>query len=568
MSFIDFDAQKCDECFKCLRACPTKAISFSKNNRKIIEDLCINCGLCQMHCPQGALTIHLDVQHVKNAILAGKKVVGSIAPSFAGIFDLEHPGQMVGALKTLGFDKVEETARGAEIVSRAYEKTIGKGEKVNMITSCCPSSNYLIEKYFPKSTEYIIPVVSPMVAHGYDIKERYGSDVFTVFIGPCLAKKAEALDFPKSIDAVITFRELDEWLKEEKIELKGCSKDYFDCSSSRRGKAYPMGGSLWKNDLETRINPNYKYVHIDGIEDCKSFLESLEKGMLTGYCAELNICSSSCINGPHVPNDSKPIFERKDQLSQYVNVKKTDTKMSLPKGMNLIRTFKNTPVSQIAVNEHQVAEVLLEMGKYTQKDQLNCGACGYATCYDKAVAIVLGYSDIEMCLDRLRQKAESLQNIIFDSSPNAICILDSEMRIKAVNPSFNQIFNATKIRLTYWPIGAIVDDEIFEKLALSNDYRQSKKLYLESVDRTFFANVVKIQGGQAYVGIFTDITESENNREELEKVKEETLITCQEVIDKQMRVAQEIASLLGETTAETKVGLNKLKKLVLMDERK
>ena len=168
-----------------------------------------------------------------------------------------------------------------------------------------------------------------------------------------------------------------------------------------------------------------------------------------------------------------------------------------------------------------------------------------------------------MCLDTLRKKAESLQSIIFDNSPNAICILDSEFRIQEVNPSFNKLLNATKIKLTYWPIIALIDDPIFEEIKQPENDHVSKKIYLSSIERTFYSNVVKIKGGKIYVGIFTDITEYENSQEEFERVKEETLITCQNVIDKQMRIAQEIASLLGETTAETKVGLNKLKKLVL-----
>lgn len=570
MEFIKFDHDLCDECFKCLRVCPTKAIAFTNKGRHIIDDLCIKCGLCQMHCSQGALTIQLDLEKVQHAIKMEKKVLVSLAPSFAGVFNMKAPEQMATALKQLGFEIVEETARGAEIVSLEYEKAIGNGCTDNIITSCCPSSNYLVEHYYEKATNSVIPVVSPMTAHGLDMKTRYGKDHMTVFIGPCLAKKAEAVDHPKAIDAVITFKELERWFSEAGIVVSDLKETAFDTPVSRRGRAYPMGGSLWKRDLQTRINPEYKYIHVDGIEDCKSFLNAVENGEIKGYCAELNICSGSCINGPDVPSEAPSLYKRINLLTDYVE--KTPF---LPKDKpyvddrlttsDLHKAFVPKLVNTIAINDHQVSEILIKMGKYTLKDQLNCGACGYSSCYEKAVAITKGYSDIEMCLDTLRKKAESLQAIIFDNSPNAICILDSERRIQEVNPSFNQLFNATKIKLTYWPIAALIDDTIFEEIAESNQHRMSKKLYLPSVDRTFYSNVVKIQNGKNYVGIFTDITEAESNKEELEKVKEETLITCQQVIEKQMRVAQEIASLLGETTAETKVGLNKLKKLVLTE---
>ena len=565
MKFIDFDVNKCDECFKCLRACPTKAIAFTRNRRHIIDELCIKCGLCQLECPQDALTIKLDLQAVKNAIMAGKRVVASIAPSFAGAFPISRPGQMPSALKELGFYSIEETARGAEIVSELYEKDIKESKAKNIITSCCPSSNDLIRRYYPSVLPYVIPVVSPMLAHGFDLKERYGKEAMVVFIGPCLAKKAEAMEIAGSIDAVITFKELEKWFSETGIEIEKCDVISFDTPTSKRGKAYPLGGSLWKKDLETRINPKYQYIHIDGIENCKTFLSSLASGQLSGYCVELNICTNSCINGPDMPKASGNVYQRRDQLRQYV-VQSSDEKGFVPVTVDIEhfrRGFAEQEISHPKINDHQVSEVLIEMGKYTDKDQLNCGACGYSSCYDKAIAIVKGYSSIDMCLDRLRHKAESLQAIIFDNSPNAICILDSECRIQEVNPAFNNIFNASKIKLTYWPIAAFIDDPIFDEITHTKQYRLSKKIYVPDVSRTFFSNVVSIQGGNILVGIFTDITDAEHSKDELQRVKEETLITCQEVIEKQMRVAQEIASLLGETTADTKIGLNKLKKLVL-----
>ncbi len=571
MKFIEFDAQKCDACFKCLRVCPTKAISFTKHSRTIIDDQCIKCGLCHMQCENGALTIKLDIHTVKSLVKSGKKVVASVAPSFAGAFKLTSPLQMATALKKIGFFAVEETARGAEIVSLEYEKVIAAGKKPNLITSCCPASNTLIEHYYAEAVEQVIPVVSPMIAHGYDIKSRYGSTTHTVFIGPCLAKKAEAVSYTGSIDAVITFRELEKWFMEEKVVLSELEAQPFETPSTKRGKAYPLGGSLWKKDLNTRINPDYKYIHVDGIEACTDFLKSITSGDITGFCAELNICPHSCINGPDMPVQAPKLYKRLSLLNAYVEQgtnAPTEIDDILPSTLTagqLKHTFIAKASCLPMVNDDSVYEVLVEMGKYTKQDQLNCGACGYDTCYDKAIAVSKGYSDINMCMDTLRKKAESMQSIIFDTSPNAICILDADLRILEVNPAFNRLFNASKIKLTYWPIAALIDDAIIDDIKLPESEHLSKKMSVESIDKTFIANVIKIFDGKNYVGIFTDITDSEKNRRELERVKLETLTTCQEVIDHQMRVAQEIASLLGETTAETKIGLNKLKKLVLSE---
>lgn len=266
MRFLEFDKSKCDDCFKCLRACPTNAISFVGDKRDIIDELCIKCGLCQSHCTPGALKIHNDVPLVKKQIKQGRKVIASIAPSYVGVFNLSHPHQMVTALKKLGFYKVEETAFGAEIISRLYEEEISKSKNKNIITSCCPSSNYLIERYYPELISDIIPVVSPMIAHGKIIKEIEEDNPYVVFIGPCLAKKAEAEDVSGSIDSVITFSELDEWLKKENINFHALSPQNFDRISSSRGQAYPLGGSLFKSDLKTRFNDEFRYMKVEGID--------------------------------------------------------------------------------------------------------------------------------------------------------------------------------------------------------------------------------------------------------------------------------------------------------------
>ncbi len=557
MKFIEFHSEKCDECFKCLRFCPTKAIAFTPNNRHIVDDLCIKCGQCLVHCKQGALTIHKDEHHVKTLLAGKQKVAISIAPSFAGLFVMRHPLQMVKALRMLGFDYVEETARGAEIISKAYDTIIERQDMKNIITSCCPSGMDLLQHNFGKSTEQAIQVVSPMVAHGRDMKARY-EDVKTVFIGPCIAKKAEASEFSDSIDAVMTFRELEVWFEEADIDLNELSTSTFDTPSTVRGRAFPIGGRL-------SAQSNYQHLHLAGIDDCNSFLEAVESDSIHGFCAELNICSGGCLNGPEIPKQAPNPFRRMEKLLSYMDQKLAGEFEEIP-NIEITRHFKDLTYVNKDVDEAQVYNVLMDMGKYSESDQINCGACGYKTCYNKAIAVVKGYSDIDLCMDRLKHKVESLQSIIFDNSPNAICILDEEQRIQEINPSFNQIFNEDKIKLDGWPIHAVMGCDIFEKLLYPDTQHVSQKLYLEDVDKTFFMNLIRIHEGKTYVGILTDVTYEEKKKEEMTVMKSQTLDTVQEVINKQMRVAQEIASLLGETTAETKIGLNKLRDIVLGEE--
>lgn len=578
MKFLEFDKSKCDECFKCLRACPTNALSFVGEKRDIIDELCIKCGLCQAHCTPGALKIHNDVPLVKKHIKLGRKVIASIAPSYVGVFNLQEPTQIVSALKKLGFSKVEETAVGAELISKLYEKEISKASNTNIITSCCPSANYLIERYYPELIDNIIPVVSPMVAHGKHIKSVESDNPFVVFIGPCLAKKAEAEEMKDSIDAVITFSELDQWLREEGINATNLEVADFDYFSTARGQAYPLGSSLFKEDLESRFNKKFRYMKIEGIEHCRDFLQSASTNALNNYCVEINICSGSCLNGPDLPSACPSFYERELKLFEHVNNRKTNTNISgkhvsntsttLPIAepntpLDLSRTFKDKSIKLGEVPKDKLNEILLSMGKYTERDQLNCNACGYNTCVEKATAVYHGFSDIHLCMPSLKAKAESMQSVIFENSPNAICILDEELNILEVNSAFNRILNERNLKLQSLPIFTLMDDDLFQKVKLSNENIIGQKIYIDSIKRTFYINIVNVKTENIVVAILTDITSVEKSRDELNTVKEKTLSTCQEVIEKQMRVAQEIASLLGETTAETKINLNKLKSIVL-----
>lgn len=247
MKFIEFDKEKCDNCYKCLRICPTKAISFNKEDRKIMDHLCIKCGLCQTSCPREALKIKSRLEEVMSLINQGEKIAVSIAPSFVGAFALENPGSMAHALKAIGFTYIEETAIGAEMVADLYDEYIEKGDGRNIITSCCPSANYLIEQHYPFLISSIIPVVSPMIAHGLSLKKRYGKDTKVVFIGPCLAKMAEAEEIQGAIDSVLTFEELDKLIKKKERRLYDYEPMEFDYVSQSRGRAFPLGGSLKKS---------------------------------------------------------------------------------------------------------------------------------------------------------------------------------------------------------------------------------------------------------------------------------------------------------------------------------
>ena len=229
MKVIDFKDAKCRHCYKCVRHCQVKAITVQQEQARILTDHCINCGKCMEICPQNAKTFASDMERVKGFLRQGLRTVISIAPSYIGVLDFDRPGQVVDALLKLGFAEVRETAEGAAMVTREYQRIIRENKMPNIITTCCPSVNDLIEKYYPECAPLMAPVVSPMVAHGRYIKKLYGDDVKVVFLGPCIAKKQEAIGDERvagAIDAILTFEELAIWLDESKIRI-------FDCEIGR-----------------------------------------------------------------------------------------------------------------------------------------------------------------------------------------------------------------------------------------------------------------------------------------------------------------------------------------------
>lgn len=569
MKFIEFNSKKCDECYKCLRVCPTKAIVFTDSRRDIVDDLCIKCGLCQASCPQGALKIQNDQYKVKKHIKLGRRIMISLAPSYAAAFKIDDPKKLITALRFLGAERIEETAVAAEFVSQMYNNYIERNPNKNVLTTCCPSANYLVQYYYPELLDYMLPVVSPMIAHGKMLKEQYGQDAYVVFVGPCLAKKAEAEAFQGAVDAVLTFNELKEWLDEMNIDLEGLEPGTFDIEATIRGMAYPMGGSLFENDRKTPINEQYELVRIDGIDRCKDLLVALRDSEVSGYCVEMNICSGSCVNGPDMPHDGQTSFERHDRMNKYLSEHKDFT--SLPEEIqlkgattNLCRSFKAKPFSLKTPDQETIKQILFKIEKYSEKDYLNCGSCGYDTCIDKAIAVYNNLSNPQMCLPYLRKKAESLSSAIFEHTPNLVLIADHELILQEYNPTFEKLFGIDGISLKGMPLMAFIDEAPFKLCAETKSSIIGQRMPLPRSNQVFYCNAVYTD--RFILGILTDITQYEKSREELAKVKEKTLSACQEVIDKQMRVAQEIASLLGETTAETKVNLNRLKEIVLHEE--
>ena len=545
----------CKNCYKCIRHCPVKAIRFSGNQAHIIGNECILCGQCFVVCPQNAKQIVDETEKVKVFLQSGDPVVVSLAPSFVANYEGVGINAMRDALQKLGFYEVEETAIGATIVKNEYERMLKEDERDIIITSCCHSINLLIQKYFPAELEYLADVVSPMQAHCIDIKKRFPK-AKTVFIGPCVAKKDEAEHYEGVVDAVLTFEELTNWLKEENIELK----TDMDSNEESRARFFPTTGGILKTMAQDA--PGYTYMALDGIENCVDALKDIENGKIHKCFIEMSACVGSCIGGPVMEK-----YHRSAPIKDYITIANyagnKDFDVVQPDNMDLKKQFTYIEHRLQQPSETEIYNVLRQMGKFKPSDELNCGSCGYNTCREKAIAICQGKAEISMCLPFLKDKAESFSDTIVKNTPNGLIVLNEELEVQQINEAARNIMN---IRSSTDVLGDLVvrimDPKDFMEVKTTGRDIRNKKVYLAEYKRYIEQSVVYDRDSHLLIGIMRDITDEQNEREKKESISRQTVEVADKVVDKQMRIVQEIASLLGETAAETKIALAKLKESI------
>jgi len=566
MSNINFSKANCKNCYKCLRSCPVKAIKFESGQAAIDEERCIECGHCLTICPQNAREIKSDLDNVKKAINSGKKVIASLAPSFAGFFD-QQPRKVVSALKRLGFSIIEETAVGADIVAQLYNDYIKANKQDVYITTACPSANYLVEKYFKELIPYLMRVVSPMIAHGKLLKEKFGEESFVVFIGPCLAKKSEFDSYidENVIDAVLTFDELNCWITECGIEINEIEEEDFNINPYSKGQGFPIGGGIIDAMGEKLLEKKLTVITVSGMEDCIEVFNSIKNGDLKEVVIEASACKGSCVGGPVMVKNGENYFAKlkkvKNHIKSYKNYKEQSF-IKIPENLSFHRAFTEKSIKKNIASEEEIISIMEKMGKYELVDELNCGVCGYNSCREKAQAVFEGMAETTMCLHYMRSKAESLANEIVENTVSNLILLDGEMNVREINPAAKAIFKIQSQNIIGKPISLLIDDEDFKKVRETRTNIIGKKYAYPTYGVVFIANIVYLPRVDMVLVSMINIMAEEKNKKELMKVKENTLNAAQEVIEKQMRVAQEIASLLGETTAETKIILTKLKKIV------
>jgi PAS domain S-box-containing protein len=564
-SVVSTNLARCRDCYRCVRTCPVKAVRIQGGQAQVVSELCIVCGSCVRACPQGAKSVRDDRPGVREAIAAGRKVVASVAPSAPAFFNIRDFGQMQDVLHALGFAAAGETAYGAEMVGLAHKDLVdAEPDRWPLITSSCPVVVNLIEIYYPDLIPHLAPIVSPMLAHGRYLRQQHGEDAYLVFIGPCVAKKGEIREESVAgvMDAVLTFEELREWMDEQGVRVPPAG-DLGDRVPRSNARLFPVeGGLVGTANMDTDILAA-QIVTTSGLDAVQDVLRSIRAGELSASLVELMACEGGCINGPAMEHQGG-VYLARQKVMEYATRCQTELLPTREEWPSLARSYCDKTVPQPEFTEEQIREVLHRVDKYAPEDELNCGACGYPTCRDKAVATLRGLAEATMCIPYTRRRAESLRQVVMAVTHDPMITVDIRLHVQDMSPSAEVMFGCRLQDVIGHPLEDVVQHAVLEGFACVRDTGQQierKDLSLREgmlVEQT----VVPVTDQNLIVGILRDVTERERQRAQLEHLRTETLQRTQEVVSKQMQVAHEIAQLLGETTADTKIMVSRLARLL------
>ncbi|MFA6689263.1 MAG: [Fe-Fe] hydrogenase large subunit C-terminal domain-containing protein [Sphaerochaetaceae bacterium] len=589
---------QCRDCYKCVRSCPVKAIQVKDGSAVVIKDRCVFCGHCVDVCPNHAKKVRDDIARVQMFLRGGKRVLCSIAPSYAA----EFAGQgdaVLAALMRLGFSGVSETAIGAALVSASVDLYAKRnGGVCPWISTACPSVVELVRKYYPQLVGNLSHVPSPLQCHCAYLRELYGEDIGIVFVGPCIAKKVEADTTPGFPDFALTFGELRQWLEREGvfldemvdgIEAGKISVPDFVPAPAGKTTLYPVEGGMIASLMWGEDAFQDHAVAISGVDQVIDVLDELPRQEVRGEGGTLEMdvyndflellnCEGGCVNGPGASKGRSPAA-KKSLSARYTKTRITAQadKLFVPpaqfldklldKGYDLLvrgdRRSEYPPTGFLPAelkakfSDAQIDQALKDLGKVSKADELNCGGCGYNTCRDMAVAYLEGMAEPEMCVTKMRKEAQSKIDVLLRTIPMGVVMVDEDLKIVDCNVGFLHLFGDIDYSIESEIINLISGLPLERFVPFYEQFReqfhtskpgQYRLHYQDKFLRVTFFVVEK----QRLVGaIFEDITSPTVRRETVVKKAED-------VIQKSLETVQQIASLLGENAAETEIMLNSL----------
>lgn len=560
----------CQDCYKCVRRCPVKAIKIEDGSAMIVPDLCIACGTCYRVCPAKAKQARNDLTRAKHLVQSGKDVYVSLAPSWITEFEGVSREQMIAAIRRLGFRGVSETALGAEEVSAniagLLDKAANEAPQVSaanrlFISTACPAVVEYINKYVPERTANLTKLTSPLLAHCRLLKTALGKDIEVIFIGPCIAKKIEADRHPDLLSLSLSFTDLRQWLKDENIELKDIHTSVFDkfvMSKAEEGAAYPVEGGMIETLKPYEQSQKAYLMQITGIENIKRELKNIrEEALDRPIFIECLACEGGCVNGP-CTSSKKSGLEKRVEILKESDFSGLAGKRS--PSVNITLDYASEAIVQPEHDETDIKRVLASIGKYSIEDEINCGGCGYNTCRNFAKALLDGKAEPEMCVSHMKQQAQRKANALLRCIPSPIVIANAKLSIMEYNDKFVETFWNEDEHADIYDQNNLHGADLRDFINFTNLFSASldleQDIHREHVrfnDKLFDVVVFNIDKKQIVGGIIEDVTNMEMKKEQIaEKAKE--------VIHKNLATVQQIACTLGEHMAETEVLLRSIAK--------
>lgn len=560
----------CQDCYKCVRRCPVKAIKIEDGSAMIVPDLCIACGTCYRVCPAKAKQARNDLTRAKHLVQSGKDVYVSLAPSWITEFEGVSREQMIAAIRRLGFRGVSETALGAEEVSAniadLLDKAANEAPQVStanrlFISTACPAVVEYINKYVPERTANLTKLTSPLLAHCRLLKTALGKDIEVIFIGPCIAKKIEADRHPDLLSLSLSFTDLRQWLKDENIELKNIHTSVFDkfvMSKAEEGAAYPVEGGMIETLKPYEQSQKAYLMQITGIENIKRELKNIrEEALDRPIFIECLACEGGCVNGP-CTSSKKSGLEKRVEILKESDFSGLAGKRS--PSVDITLDYAPEAIVQPEHDETDIKRVLASIGKYSIEDEINCGGCGYNTCRNFAKALLDGKAEPEMCVSHMKQQAQRKANALLRCIPSPIVIANAKLSIMEYNDKFVETFWNEDEHADIYDQNNLHGADLRDFINFTNLFSASldleQDIHREHVrfnDKLFDVVVFNIDKKQIVGGIIEDVTNMEMKKEQIaEKAKE--------VIHKNLATVQQIACTLGEHMAETEVLLRSIAK--------
>lgn len=552
------ETAECQDCFKCVRKCPVKAIEIEEGRASIDSGLCIFCGHCLDVCSTKAKKVRDDLQKAKDLVKNKREVYVSLSPSYVGEYSDLQPEYLIAALKRLGIKGVSETALGAQQVSARVADDLRQQDTKLTISSACPAAVDFVQKYLPDLGDYITPILSPLLSHCRLLRKIYGEDIGIIFIGPCAAKKQEADRFPEVLDVALTFLDLHRWFEEEEIDPKGIilrGDDVFVPEDAREGVLYPVAGGM--NDTIKLMGDfdDVRFMSLDGVYCINRAFTGLQVDQLENRVfVEILACQGSCVHGP-CTSKKRPYLL--DDLEVYNRANLPPKGIVRHPLVEIDGLHREPPLPILHHSEEQILEALRQIGAHNEEDEINCGGCGYDRCRDLAEALLTGRAEPSMCLSHLRKLAQKKANALLRCIPMSVVIVDADMKIIECNENFIKMFYQE-----YLPMrevhpgleGASLEklvpfSKLFQTVLFTEKEIQRDALHIDN--KIYNVTIFTIETHQVVGGVILDVTETEMHREQIAQ-------RAKQVIRKNLETVQQIAFMLGENMADTEILLRSL----------